>query len=203
MANLYRVAVAAHDPEQTYITTMYFVDGGTGDVNDLAAHFVGAITTALKTTLVTTGQLDSATVVHVPAAFGTGGDEATVSIGIAGTYNPGGGPNLPRELVGLVRLKTNFASRHAKGWRYGYPIQQPGSLDAHGLNLVTGSNYQIALATWATAFTDTVVSTGETYAPVVYSRTAHKQGLANYWFGVTAAVPQLRVHTLRKRNDLA
>ena len=203
MANLFRVAVASHDPEQTYITTMYFTDGGTGSAADLASHFVGAITSALKTTLVTTGQLDSATVVHVPAAYGTGGDEATVSIGIAGTYSPGGGPNLPRELVGLVRLKTNFSARGARGWRYGFPIQQPGSLDAHGVNLVVGSNYQIALATFATAFTDTVISTGETYSPVVYSRTYHKEGRPNYWFAVTAAVPQLKVHTLRKRNDFA
>lgn len=203
MANLYRVAVASHDPEQSYITTMYFTDGGTGSPADLASHFTGAITTALKSLLITTGQLDSATVVQIPAAYGTGGDEATQTLGIAGTYNPGSGPNLPRELVGLVRLKTNFSARGARGWRYGFPIMQPGSLDTHGVNLVVGSNYQTALPTFASAFTDTVVSTGETYTPVVYSRTYHREGRPNYFFGVTAAVPQLKVHTLRKRNDFA
>ena len=200
MSNLFRCAVASHDPEQNYITTMYFADGGAGDVNDLLSGFIGDITTKLKTTLVTTGTLDSVTCAQIPVAYGTGGDEGTLSLGIAGTYNPGSGPNLPRELCGLVRLKTNFSARGARGWRFGFPIWQPGSLDAHGVNINAGSNYQVGLASWAVAFTDHVITTAEDYEPVCYSRQYHKEARANYWFSVTAAVPQVKAHTLRKRN---
>jgi len=201
MSKLFRCAVASHDPEQAYITTMYFHEpSDDGHPLDLVNHFVGDITTKLKATLVTTGTLDSVTAEEVPAAYGTGGDEATAAIGVAGTYNPGSGPNLPRELCGLIRLKTNFSARGAHGWRFGFPIWQPGSLDAHGVNIVAGSNYQLGLATMKDAFTDHVISGGLDYAPACYSRTYHREGRPNYWFAVTAAVPQVKAHTLRKRN---
>jgi hypothetical protein len=202
MSYLIRAAVKSHDPTQSFVTVLHYVYGPTTDasVEDFLTGFVGTITTGLRATLISSGQLDSVDATRIPdPGSGDTPDEATLVLNLAGTYGPGG-DDIPQALCGLVNLKTNVASRRARGWTYGFPMWRSTALSSSGEVINPASDYWTGLGTLATGLAASAVGDTLTYDPVVFSRVAYDTEAPNWYFGINAAVRSSKPRWLRKRS---
>ena len=199
MAKLYRAAVDSSAFGETFVTVLHYAsEGPTASASDAASGFVGAITDGLKATLSTSGHLDAVTITEVLAPGDTSIPDTHVrTLAIAGLYSPSGGDNIPHEVTGLCKKKTGVPLRGAHGWAYGFPIYQSGELN--GELIKTTGNYWPKLLVMAAALTDVIVGALTSYDPVVYSRTRHRRGDTNYYFGISSGLASPTTRWLRKR----
>ena len=196
---LIRVAVESSQFGQQFVTVLYY-DGTdpTASVADAASGFVGSITDGLRATLHTSGHLDQAIFTEVLDPGDTSiPDTAVLALGITGQYGASGGDNVPTELCGLCKKVTGVPLRGAHGWVYGFPLLQSGELN--GENLDTTGNYWPKLVILAAALDNVIVGALTSYEPVVYSRTRHRRGDANYFFTIASGLATPRARFLRKR----
>jgi hypothetical protein len=126
-------------------------------------------------------------------------DEGHTVIETAGTGSVGDG-DLPRELVALLNIHTNTASRSARGWMF---LPSPGDAGA----LVDGgwhTDYQTKYGDLAGQL-DLSFTLGSlfpsTVNTVVYSRQRHLRGLEPHAFRVTSATLNPRPKWLRSRGS--
>jgi hypothetical protein len=203
MSKLFRAAVHAHDTSQSFVTVLHYTtEDASIHASDVANNFAGTITTGLRATLRTSGQLDDVTVTEIlPFATHTPPEQATHTLSLAGTYSPAN-LNIDPALCGLVDLKTNVAGRGTHGWTYGYPILDVVQLSSSGHVIDSSSPYWADLATLATGLTADVVVGSSHVTPVVFSAARWRRAEANYWFGITAAVRSNKPRWLRKRSLL-
>lgn len=203
MSLLVRAAVASHDASQHYITVLHYTtEDGSISVADCAANFAGAITDGLRATLTTGGLLDSVTVVEIlPHGDLTPPNEATQVLNLAGTYGPGGF-TLPQAICGLVDLHSSVAGRGTHGWSYGFPALDDGQLDSGQKAFVSSGLYWEALQDHAEGCAADIIVGSSHVTPVVFSRARWLREEANYFFGITAAVPSAKVRWLRKRSTI-
>ena len=198
---LVRAAFAAHDPTQSYTTVLHYkTDDPVTYIDDFLGGVVGSLTDGLRATLWTSGTLDSVTAVRIPAPGSSELPvEGTLVINLAGTYTITQ-DDIPQAICGLVDLKTNIASRRARGWTYGYPIFDSSKLDGSGEHINSASTYGLGLATLAAALDNQVEGSVTNYDPVVFSKTAYRSGDPTYAFEITAGVRNLKPRWLKKRS---
>jgi hypothetical protein len=201
VAKLFRAAVHSHDPSQSFVTVLHYTtEDASIHAADVANNFAGTITTGLKATLRTSGQLDDVTVTEIlPHGTLTPPEQATHALNIAGVYVPAN-LNIDPALCGLVDLKTNVAGRGTHGWTYGFPILDVVQLSSSGHVIDASSPYWADMATLATGLLADVVVGSSHVTPVVFSAARWRRAEANYWFGITAATRSPKPRWLRKRS---
>ena len=201
MSKLFRAAVHSHDPSQSFVTVLHYTtEDASIHASDVANNFAGTITTGLRATLRTSGQLDDVTVTEIlPFATHTPPEQSTHTLNLAGVYVPAN-LNVDPALCGLVDLKTNVAGRGTHGWSYGFPILDVNQLTGNGHAIDSAGAYWTDLATLATGLVADVVVGSSHVTPVVFSAARWRRAEANYWFGITAAVRSSKPRWLRKRT---
>jgi len=201
MAKLFRAVVHAHDTQQSFVTVLHYTtEDGSIHASDVASNFAGTITTGLRATLRTSGQLDDVTVTEVlPFGTLTPPEQSTHVLNLAGTFAPGG-QSIDTALCGLVDLKTNVAGRGTHGWTYAYPMIEVAQLAAGGESISSSGTYWTGMGTLATGLVADVVVGSSHVTPVVFSAARWRRAEANYWFGITAAVRSSKPRWLRKRT---
>jgi hypothetical protein len=201
MALTLRAAFRSHDLDQSYITVLHYHSSGpSASLSDFLGGVVGALTTGLRATLHTVGALDECVATTIPDP-GSGGlpEQDSLAINLAGTFNPAAN-DLPDAVCGLVKLKTNVASRRSRGWTYGFPIKSSAQLGGSGEVISSAGTYWTALGTLATGLKGSVIGALTDYDPIVFSHAAYITEAPNWYFGITDAIRSPKPRWLRKRS---
>jgi len=197
-----RAAFASHDTEESFITVVHFLaHTGPVDCHDLATTINhGTFPTALAKTLQATGAFDSVTVTQImDHGDPTPPSQDTEACTVAGAFTPGS-TDLPRNLTGLCRLRSNVSGRGTHGWIYGFPIKATANVTP-ATGVLTGG-YNTQLQAMATTLNTVLSVSGalDTYDLAVFSRARWARGETKFLFSVTAAVAGTKYKVLRKRD---
>lgn len=132
-----------------------------------------------------------------PSAVGV---QAYKAAGTAGTASSS--YDVPRQLCGMLRFKTDLAGRSFRGRQFLPPVRTVGHIVGSGTSL--GGAYLTAANAYVTqlgvALSFGLFGTGD-IKQVVYSPTRRKRALTPYMADVTNVSVDPRVHYLRSRVD--
>lgn len=211
MAKLWRAAyTCTHSNGVQAVNVFHFVDrpdalstitGSAGAVRD-ALH--AGLTTKYRACIADKWTVNTLVVSEVLSPTSTDvPDQSSVTIGLAGTVLTSG-DQLPIPVCPLVTFYSNAAIRSGHGRVF---MPNPGNASA----LASNGNWDLAGTPFTTPYTNFTTQLRAAMNPdvpdgpdsvlsqVVYSRTRHGAGLAQYYFDVQSSTLRALPHWLRSR----